>query len=308
MVLQPLLTALHYLHGQGIVHRDIKPENILFTEGNRLKLADFGLAISLREERPNTRAGTLDYMAPEVLMCRTKTTPDNFKDDPTSAHYATSADVWAVGVFAYELLVGIPPFRAEQAEVTAYHVLHTPVTLPETFSGLAADFISRALHKEPESRLTVLEMLHHPWITMFQRRNSVRSAVYTRANSLMELVMASKPEEEAGGVDEEHGEPVVAWAAERARLQRAASSRLGPMRASDLGSGGNGGSSGSGSRMLPPSALARGDGGALSASRAYQSRMAPQPIRQLVLQQQQRQQQVQQQQQRQQQQQPQQQQ
>jgi serine/threonine protein kinase len=55
------------LHTRAIIHRDIKPENILFANnGSCLKLADFGLAIDLREERAVTRAGTLDYMAPEV--------------------------------------------------------------------------------------------------------------------------------------------------------------------------------------------------------------------------------------------------
>jgi serine/threonine protein kinase len=62
-----LRCVLQYLHTRAIIHRDIKPENILFAEdGSCLKLADFGLAIDLREERAVTRAGTLDYMAPEV--------------------------------------------------------------------------------------------------------------------------------------------------------------------------------------------------------------------------------------------------
>ena len=51
---------------QGIIHRDIKPENILLTADKAMKLADFGLSIDASEERPVTRAGTLDYMAPEV--------------------------------------------------------------------------------------------------------------------------------------------------------------------------------------------------------------------------------------------------
>jgi aurora kinase len=57
MVLHPFLCALHFLHRRGIMHRDIKPENVLFTEQRVLKLADFGLAIDLNEERAVTRAG-----------------------------------------------------------------------------------------------------------------------------------------------------------------------------------------------------------------------------------------------------------
>jgi serine/threonine protein kinase len=59
MVLHPFLLSLHYLHTRGIMHRDIKPENVLFTDQRILKLADFGLAIDLNEERAVTRAGTL---------------------------------------------------------------------------------------------------------------------------------------------------------------------------------------------------------------------------------------------------------
>ncbi len=53
---------------QGIIHRDIKPENILLMADKSIKLADFGLSIDATSERPVTRAGTLDYMAPEVII------------------------------------------------------------------------------------------------------------------------------------------------------------------------------------------------------------------------------------------------
>ncbi|KAF6261793.1 kinase-like domain-containing protein [Scenedesmus sp. NREL 46B-D3] len=112
MVIQPLLNCLVYLHSKGITHRDIKPENILFDGEGVLKLADFGLAINLTEENAVTRAGTLHYMAPEVVKNPLKDHPDDFKNE-TRFHYNAVVDSWAVGCLAYELIVGFPPFMAE---------------------------------------------------------------------------------------------------------------------------------------------------------------------------------------------------
>lgn len=65
-VVAPLLRILVSLHALGIIHRDIKPENIFIDSGGSLVLGDFGLAINATAERPISRVGTLDYMAPEV--------------------------------------------------------------------------------------------------------------------------------------------------------------------------------------------------------------------------------------------------
>ncbi|KAL6755432.1 kinase-like domain-containing protein [Haematococcus lacustris] len=175
LVLQPFLSALLYLHTEGIIHRDIKPENCLLTETRQLKLADFGLAVDLREERANTRAGTLDYMAPEVLRCPTKDTPDQFKSTPGAPHYQMGADAWAVGVFAYELVAGESPFKAEQMVDTARNIISVNIHYPAAMSEWARSFISACLKKHPgkyrrQDRPTVLHMLHHPWIAMFTVR------------------------------------------------------------------------------------------------------------------------------------------
>jgi serine/threonine protein kinase len=65
-VIIPLLRVLEQLHAIGIIHRDIKPENILFDGDGCLVLGDFGLAIDSCTDKPCSRVGTHDYMAPEV--------------------------------------------------------------------------------------------------------------------------------------------------------------------------------------------------------------------------------------------------
>lgn len=182
MVLHPFLLSLHYLHTRGIMHRDIKPENVLFTEHRVLKLADFGLAIDLTEERAVTRAGTLDYMAPEVLRCPPKNLPQENKNN-VNLHYNNSVDAWAVGVFAFELIVGVPPFAGESQLASVDKIIHATPEFPEKISELAKAFITAALKKHPGDRPTVMEMLHHPWIRTYQRRTSVRIPQMIRRRS-----------------------------------------------------------------------------------------------------------------------------
>ncbi|EFJ51314.1 hypothetical protein VOLCADRAFT_57472, partial [Volvox carteri f. nagariensis] len=142
-VMRPLLAALMYLHRWGIVHRDVKPENVLFAADGSIKLADFGLAINMVEERPISRVGTLDYMAP--------------------ARYGFATDVWAVGIVTYELLTGLPPYASECRYQTRICSALPPI-FPTSVSPMARDFILRALSPVPGDRPTVRQLLEHPWI------------------------------------------------------------------------------------------------------------------------------------------------
>ncbi|KAI8467295.1 MAG: kinase-like domain-containing protein [Monoraphidium minutum] len=174
MVLDPFTRVLQYLHTRSIVHRDIKPENILFTKGSMcLKLADFGLAIDLREERAVTRAGTLDYMAPEILRCPYKSKPEENKEKE-HLHYGNTVDSWAVGVLTYELLVGCPPFYDQSRSNTEARIKSGVPVMPSALSEGARNFIAEALVKDPLKRPTCLDMVHHPWIEMLRARRSMR--------------------------------------------------------------------------------------------------------------------------------------
>lgn len=171
LVAVPLLSGIYFMHQHGILHRDIKPENILFTGdgkdgGPRVpKLADLGLAIDMREERPNSNAGTLDYMAPEVLACPLKRTLEENKENPSAPGYGPEADAWAVGAVTYELLVGQPPFKGYTEEDTASFIMTGNLRLPNNLSDAAKDFMNRALARQKGERLRLSDMLRHPWIT-----------------------------------------------------------------------------------------------------------------------------------------------
>lgn len=161
-IIRPTLLALRYLHMHGIVHRDVKPENIVFGENATLKLIDFGLSIDTSVSSPKTMIGTFDYMAPEVLA---------FKRDKRyslgkllrSRNPRFGIDVWAVGVLAYECLVGVPPFFNESKSLTLRHIADRDFSIPSWVSESASDFINRTLCAE-DVRLTTLDALYHPWI------------------------------------------------------------------------------------------------------------------------------------------------
>ncbi|GFR49803.1 hypothetical protein Agub_g11743 [Astrephomene gubernaculifera] len=177
LVLRPFLEALAYLHAHGICHRDIKPENILFTDQWVLKVADFGVSINLSEERAVTRAGTVDYMAPEVSRCPLKARPEDNKEDESLA-YTSAVDIWAAGVLAYELLVGFPPMITPAATPQQQHLGQThgssssrgasssssQLHFPASLSLAARNFVLSALSENPGDRPTAQELLQHEWI------------------------------------------------------------------------------------------------------------------------------------------------
>lgn len=114
--MQQALQTVAFVHRQGYMHRDIKPENFLIIGENELKLADFGLAKSVKENKDNTEyVSTRWYRAPELAL--------------SSKSYNQAVDVFALGCIMAELFLGRPifPGRTENDQLTViFSVLGTP--------------------------------------------------------------------------------------------------------------------------------------------------------------------------------------
>jgi len=154
-ITRQFVSAIEYLHSKGIAHRDLKPENLLSLgsgENEVIKVADFGLSKNFGDEKMMTSCGSPGYVAPEVLECET---------------YDKAVDMWSIGVIIYILLVGYPPFYADNDPALFKKIMACEYEFGEGWDAIsyeAKDLVKNLLVKDPKKRLTATQVLKHPWI------------------------------------------------------------------------------------------------------------------------------------------------
>jgi serine/threonine protein kinase len=150
VVLRQVCAALAHLHARDIIHRDLKPENILVADG-QVKIADFGWAVCSPTRRA-TVCGTLDYLAPEMVKGQV---------------YDAGIDVWGVGILAYELAVGRPPFEETSPTDTYSKIVECEPLFPSHVSAELRSFIRKCLQKHPDRRPPLNFLLQDPFLTRY---------------------------------------------------------------------------------------------------------------------------------------------
>lgn len=144
-ILEQVASALDYAHMRGIIHRDIKPSNVLLDSSGNAYLADFGIARMVAEASGLTGSrviGTPSYVSPEQVKKGMVITP--------------SVDIYAMGVLAYEMLAGEPPYRDDDPTKTLMaHVMEPVPSIQDVDPNVNSEIdrvVQKALAKRAEDR------------------------------------------------------------------------------------------------------------------------------------------------------------
>lgn len=156
-LIRQVLEAVDFMHEKGVVHRDLKPENLLYyspAEDSKIMISDFGLSKTEDSGVMATACGTPGYVAPEVLAQKP---------------YGKEVDVWSIGVIAYILLCGYPPFYDENDSELFRQILRAEYEFDSPYwdeiSESAKDFIRHLMCKDTTQRYSCKQALQHPWIS-----------------------------------------------------------------------------------------------------------------------------------------------
>lgn len=157
-VLRHCAVGLKALHAMGIVHRDVKPDNVLGCSDGTFKLADLGVAYVMSEEElalggiVKKTDGTLHFYSPEACQ------------DEGDGFNAFTADVWALGVTLYILLTGELPFDKDDPFHLFQSITDDEPPIPDSLSEPCREVLRGLLDKDPTTRLTLDQVLAHPWV------------------------------------------------------------------------------------------------------------------------------------------------
>ena len=156
LYVRQILLGLEYLHREKIIHRDLKGANILITKDGTAKLADFGASKAFPDnsvtDANKSLHGSIFWMAPEVV---------------TGKGYGRRADVWSLGCTVVEMLSGCHPWPDADNQWTAIFAIARTTTgppVPDDASDLAREFLAHCFKIDPAERLTVSELLQHPFV------------------------------------------------------------------------------------------------------------------------------------------------
>ena len=154
-IIKDVISATYFLHNMipPIIHRDIKPENVLLGSGMQAKLTDFGWSNYMQGEyKRTTVCGTPIYLAPEMI---------------SNSGHDEKVDIWCIGVLLFELMTGVQPWKGTDVNTVKMNISRLNINWPKNMDKKAKDLISKILKYYPYERISLENMLVHPFFTQF---------------------------------------------------------------------------------------------------------------------------------------------
>nr|XP_047142167.1 MAP kinase-activated protein kinase 5-like [Hydra vulgaris] len=177
-ITKQVASAIFHIHSQNIAHRDLKPENLLIKDNSDnivVKLTDFGFA-KIDKGNLVTPQFTPYYVSPQVLEAQRFHRAQKMGNIPIESEpytYDKSCDIWSLGVIIYIMLCGYPPFYSENprkqlSQGMKRRIMEGEYDFPapewSKISDLAKDVIKRMLVIDSKNRMTIHELIKHPWL------------------------------------------------------------------------------------------------------------------------------------------------
>jgi len=165
--LQQVVHGLIYCHSKGVVHRDIKLENLLLDSDTNIRIIDFGLsAITAPGKKLKVFCGSPSYAAPEIVARR---------------HYeGPPVDVWSLGVVLFAMVCGYLPFHAGgDRQALCRKIMKGQYTAPDFISADCRDLLQQMLTVDADVRISLKQVLSHPWIAQSTRWTPPTANRYT---------------------------------------------------------------------------------------------------------------------------------
>ena len=172
LIFKQIIEGLKYIHKKKIVHRDIKLDNILIDLTNTVKICDFGVSRKLSNgDVMYEHCGTPAYIAPEIFG--------------NKGYEGYLCDVWSAGVTLYYMLSGIQPFRANSIKDLENIVLQGKFEEIEEVTQEANDLIEEMLQVDPKKRITIDNILKHPWLKNVDLENRKNLNLFTQSEKIL---------------------------------------------------------------------------------------------------------------------------
>jgi serine/threonine-protein kinase len=167
--LSKICQAVQFAHGKGILHRDIKPENVMIGTHGEVYLVDWGLAVSLTEDKPFIAlasrakgvAGTPSYMAPEMATGK-------------GEWLSKATDIYLLGAVLHEIVTGQPPHIGDDLQSVLFHAFTSmPHDYGESIPEELAAICHKAMAPKPEDRHESVEAFRQSVVAFLQHRHSL---------------------------------------------------------------------------------------------------------------------------------------